>query len=480
VSCIRLDYSQGATIQAPAFTTANVRLYGHSFVAGADASRVGVTDFPSRIGWAIDPSKRLAPGIFSYSFLGHGGYRTGQASSGTGLQLAPLAATEVDPFIQAGKVNIHLYMETINSVTWYQSTSGGSLSPAATTAQTIADLTAYFLARRAAGWKNGNLIGTYCMYPLPFWTTAYQQCVLDINTWIRTTAIALGLIDFYVDLMADPELAARTATTLNQSDLTHPTDYGHLIIYDLTLPALLAAYESQPSTLVHTWTPALLQRMLFWVGMEQFGKFVLWDGSGKVFQLTDQSGWGYNFAASGALRPTWNRVNKSVDTSGGQAMTTSLNVEMDYAQRVNVFANYNCTSTATVMAELGPNATTNTDAWVITNETGGPKIASYGNVGQSNARASTVATTSNLLFTIDHSISSGQGNLLLEGAPAPGLTRTDAPNTNFLGNHAISVFGRATGLVPSTAQTRLMLASTKSITAADITNLLAYEHAQFG
>lgn len=495
MSCMRLDVGQGSTPAQPTFIQANVVHSGHSFVAGANATRLGTTDFCSRLKTALT---RLDSSIWAYQSLGHGGFRTGHfPDDGTGNQLCLLAASEVDPKIVGGKCNMLVYTEVINSTAYYSQLGGlfATYTPAQVTALVISDLTAYFTARRAAGWTraNGNLIIATAMNLVPFGleTDAQRQCISDVNTWLKTTAIALALIDYFVDMESDPEIGFQkpqnVLTIGNGGDNLHPIDYGHLIYFDGHYPVILQAYASIVGAKSMPWTPLSLPRLQWWVGMEQQGQSVLWDGAGKVFQMNDQGTWKFNFTATGAQRPSWNRVNKSVDSAAGNVMTSLLNVgdcgnpaHDPYSKRINVFACYSCTSTSTVICELGTNPPAGTTAWSVTNETGGPKVASYGNIGQSNATASSLSGTKNVVFTMDHNLGLSQGNLLVEGAAAPGLARTDAPNSNYLGVLPVSLFGRSGGTLGSTMQLRFACAWTGQQTPSDISNLIAYSHAQFG
>src|SRR5882762_380875 len=161
-------------------------------------------------------------------------------------------------------------------------------------------------------------------------------------------------------------------------------------------------------------------------------------------------------------------------------MTMALNVgdcgnpaHDPYSKQVSVFAVYTCSSTGSVVFELGPNAPGNNDAWVVTNEVGGPKVASYGNVGQSNATASPFAGQSKATFGINHTVSSNQGGILLNASPAPGLAHVDAPNTNSLGVHAVSIGGRAGGSLSSTMSLRFAIAASIDLTPY-VPQLLGY------
>lgn len=485
MSSLRIDVSQGFKPPTPPFTQAKVMLYGHSYVAGAIASRVGTTDFASRLSRMLT---RIDPTIWSMSFLGHGGFRTGHAGDGTGNQLWSLAAAEVDTQIVGGKCNIHLYCEGgLNSVGWYQlpvSGGGPGLTPAQTTAQTISDMTAYYQARRAAGWTkaNGNLLGACLLSVIPLWRQpdlGYAQSFLDINTWHRNVAIPTGLVDFLVDTANDAELNKVPFPDAPRiiGDNTHFVDYGHMLYFDLLRDATITAYETMPNAKQHIWTPAFLNKLQWWVDMSLGGNYVVWDGFGKVFKLIDQSSWAYDLTATSTLRPTWNRVNRSIDGASGNCMTTTLAVAGDYTQKINVLLSYSCTSTGTVIAELGNNAPAGTSGWVITHEVGGPKIASYGNVGQSNATATAISGGANhsVIFTIDHGVTTNQGSINLDGNVAPGSAHVDAPNTNFFGNLTLNLFGRNGGTSSSTLKLRAACATSGTLSAADITNWVAYQ-----
>lgn len=489
MSSLRIDVSQGFAPPSPVYKKANVVFNGHSYIAGAASTKVGTWDFCSRIKNTLT---NLDPLIWTVTSVGHGGYRMGYPGDPTGNQLRPLAATEIDPLIKAGQCNILGIMETINSIGWYQATinpaTGALYTPAQVTAQAILDHTGYYNERRAAGWTkaNGNLLLAFNMHVIPLWVhpdLGYAQCVYDLATWHNNVALPSGLIDGIIaDPALDAELGLRpypstAAPAIMSGDNTHDTDYGHQIWSDLILPNVVSAYESMPVSKPHAWTPAFLKRLQWWVDMGKTGSYVLWDGVGRVFKLVDRGSWQYDFAASGALMPTHNRTNRSVDGASGNCMTMTQNLNGDYCQRVNIFLSYSCSTTGTVIAELGPNAPGNTNGWVVTHEVGGPKIASYGNVGASVATASVISGSGNhsVIFTIDHSLGSNQGNILLDGVTAPGLARSGGPNTNFFGNLAVNLFGRNGGTSSSTMKLRAAAVTTSVLTAQDISNWQAYQ-----
>lgn len=466
----------------------NIFHYGHSFVAGANATRVGTTDFCSRLKNAF---LRLDSDNIIYASLGHGGFRTGHfPDDGTGNQLCLLAASEVDPRIVAGKCNILVYTEVINGVGYYSQLGGlfGTYTPAQVTALVISDMTDFFTRRRAAGWTraNGNLIVATALNLVPFGleTDEQRQCISDAQAWLKTTAISLGLVDYVPDVQSDPEMGFQkpqnTLTIGNGADNLHPIDYGHQIYFDIHWPVLLTAISSVPGTKSYAWTPLSIPRSMWWVGAEANGQFVTWDGTKKVSVLQDQGTWQMPFSAATTARPTWNAATKSVDFASPNVMTTALSVgdcgnpaHDPYSKQVSVFCLYSCSSTGTVVFELGPNAPGNNDAWVVTNEAGGPKIASYGNVGQSNATASPFVGQAKATFGINHTTPTAQGNILLGSTTAPGLARVDAGNSNALGVHAVSVGGRAGGALGSTMSLRFAVAASIDLTPY-LTQLLAY------
>jgi len=478
----------GSLSPAPVPKQVNIFHYGHSFVAGANATRVGTTDFCSRLKNAL---LRLDPDNIIYANLGHGGFRTGHfPDDGTGNQLCLLAASEVDTRIVAGKSNIHIYTEVINGVGYYSQLGGlfATYTPAQVTALCISDMTAYFQARRAAGWTraNGNLIIATSMNLVPFGleTDEQRQCISDVNTWLKTTAVSTNLVDYVPDVQSDPEIGFQkpqnTLTIGNGADNLHPIDYGQLIYFDIHWPVLLTAISSLPGVKSYTWTPFSIPRSMWWVGVEGNGQYVTWDGTKKVSVLLDQGTWQFPLSAATTARPTWNSTTKSIDFASPNVMTMALNVgdcgnpaHDPYSKQVSVFAVYTCSSTGSVVFELGPNAPGNNDAWVVTNEVGGPKVASYGNVGQSNATASPFAGQSKATFGINHTVSSNQGGILLNASPAPGLAHVDAPNTNSLGVHAVSIGGRAGGSLSSTMSLRFAIAASIDLTPY-VPQLLGY------
>lgn len=419
-------------------------LDGHSFVFGVNASRIGTTDFASRLKHSFDPA------IFSYASIGHSGFRTGGPAQDPTACLYPLAPTEVDPLIKPGMLNILLYMEMINSITHYQA---GSPPAAQVTANVIADMTAFYQARRDAGWKNGNLIGGWCMVPEAPWPVQYQQCAVDVSAWHRGTAISSGLIDFVVDPTVDSEYATGIAA---QPDGIHPNDYLMQVLADYGYAAVLQQYAAHTGSTA-AWDPMLIGRIAF--RYEAARPWLIYNGdTRKVSSWADRSTWGYDLSAAGGLQPTWNAAGPSVDGSGS-TMVTGINVDLTYTKKLEVFAVIKDASTSGIICEFGNNYTSLADAFAVqTDASGKIQIAEVGAVGVSSATADAIAGTKHVTWGLDNTASTNQGNIIVDGAAAPGLVRVDAPNANAFGTHPLSVLGRAGGTLTSTMSIGVLIA----------------------
>lgn len=466
------------------FPKANVVLSGHSFVAGADATRLGTTDHAARIKNSLDPT------IFTFTAIGHGGFRTGHAGDGSGNQLFPLAPTEIDPLRKAGQVNFLLYEEVINSIGWYQTASGGSLDSFTATSTTIADYAAYLAARRAAGWTPANkaYIGACTMYPVAYFPTIpifpanqdYRQSCRDVNAAIRS-----GLdLDF---LMAEFELDALTGhdpidnRIYSSSDNLHPTDWGHQLYADRIIRTIYAQYALRTGFSL-PWDPRLLGNIIFRYEADR-GQIVYTGDTNAVSSWTDKSTWAYDLSAAGALRPTWNAANKSVDGAGGATMTTALTADLSFASQLEAFAVYHCSSVGTIVVEYSPDYTSVANAWAITGDTAGaPAIIEKGNLGNSYAIGSSFPGMKAASLILDNTKSSGQGDVLLDGGEAS-VTRVDAPNTNAFGQYKLSVFGRAGGSLGSTMQLDTLIVFSAPLSSSDRSQLLSWAYnrrAQWG
>lgn len=460
------------------YPPANVVLSGHSFVAGADATRLGITDHASRIKNSLDPK------IFTFTAIGHGGYRTGHVGDGSGNQLFPLAPTEIDPLRKAGQLNFLLYEEVINSIGWYQSGPGGALDSGPTTTLTISDMNAYFAARRAAGWTSANqsYIGACTMYPVAYFpagppsfpvTQDYRQSVRDVNTYVR----GLTATDF---LMAEFELDALTGhdpidnRIYSSSDNLHPTDWGHQLYADRIIRNIYAQYALRTGISL-PWDPRLLGNIIFRYEADR-GSIVYTGDTHLVSAWSDKSTWAYDLSASGAARPTWNAPNKSLDGTGATAMTTALTADLSFTSQLEAFAVYHCSSTGTIVVEYSPDYTSVSDAWALTGDVAGaPCIIEKGNVGVSNAIGSTFPGIKAVTFLLDNTKSSGQGDILIDGVEAT-ATRIDAPNANALGKYKLSVFGRAGGSLGSTMQLDTLLVFSAPLSSVDRAQLISWAY----
>jgi len=220
-----LNAKWGLSIALSASTfEANIVGYGHSIVAGANATSVGTNDFFPLIRSALEPE------VYRLRYEGHGGFAT--------TSMLPLAADDVDAYLVPSKYNVFMYMETINSVNFYMDL-GQTASVAATNA--IADHRTMYEGRRAAGFES---IIAYTLYPMQWWDPDHVSCCTLINQGIRAM-LADETVDAIIDVEADPDFASPISDTIVDSvDLTHPTNLGHQLIADLSMPVVRQVCEA--------------------------------------------------------------------------------------------------------------------------------------------------------------------------------------------------------------------------------------------
>jgi len=389
--------------------------------------------------------------------LGHGGFYT--------AQLLPLAAADVDVHLVAGKVNVFIYMEIVNSISHYDTGSNDAFI----VSQTVADHVAMFVARRAAGWN-------FCIHVNMYYPSYYDarlRSIMDsINAALRART---DIINATVDLAVDTEINQVPANfnVINSGDGIHPLDYGHLCIYDDALVVIQNLYASITIVTI-PFDPATLGRLL-WRFTPESANLVV-DGSNNVSTWYDRSTWGFDLTAAGALRPVFS--GGTVNGAGSSTMTTALSAILSFTSRVEVFAQCSLASANTILAELSTNYTAVADSFgVLTSAGNAPEMAAVGNVGTSSDIATAVAGLQKWSFILDNTVSTNQVSILLNGAPAAGQVHVDAPNTNALApspGRTLSVFGRAGGTLGSTASIKRLLIFGRPLTAPQRAALLAW------
>lgn len=200
---------------------------GNSVAAGIGASTGSLSMYPRTFA-ALDAA---SPNIYTDNYNGHPGY--------TVDDLAPLAASEVDSNIVAGKLNICLMLEVINTIGHYVGTLGQDGTTAGNNA--LADHLAYYAARKAAGW---DVVIAYCVW-VPFDSQSDPNRVTAygiVNAGLAA-AVGGGSIDAVVRLDQDSRLVPTSLSpTTYFADGTHPSDAGHQVIADLTAPVIEAKY----------------------------------------------------------------------------------------------------------------------------------------------------------------------------------------------------------------------------------------------
>lgn len=459
MSSLRLDISQGAT---PPYLPANIRGYGHSIAFGGAATRVGTTNFYPRL------FHDLGTTDYTCSYLGHPSQST--------RDMLPQAAADVDAYVVADKINIFMYMEVINSVSYYMAGPPG-LGKVAAAAAAIADHLTMFAARKAAGYQIGI---AYTMYH-PFGFNADQNdCVDLINQGLRD-AVGHGIgINAVIDVGVDPRFAITgpPGVSVVVSDNTHPTDYGHQIISDLSLPVVRSLFHATGAPLP-TWVPNDLGQLVWWY--EADPSFVVFNLSNKVTQWTDRTSWLFHLTASGANSPTWNASNAtwsgkpSIDAAANW-MTTALNVDMSYTKTFEMVLVYQCTNTGPIVAEFSNSSSSFADTWIIqyANILTGHHLVTFGNVGNSFARTTGPTTPRAVSFCVQNVSPTNQVSVLDEGTTAAGLVQGNAPNTNLFGLRPLNLFARSGNVAPATMTTVFCACFSRVLTGPERTQLLAY------
>lgn len=464
MSSLRIDVSRGGL---PPFPLANIRGYGHSIAFGGNATRVGVTNFYSRIATLLDPTR------FTLSYVGHPSQYT--------LQMLPQAAADVDAFYVPGKINIFMYMEVINSVSYYMATLGQSAATAATNA--LADHMAMFAGRKAAGYQ---VCIAYTMYQ-PFGFSAQNMACVDlINAGLRA-AVGGGVIDAVIDIAAtaDPRftITGPPGTSLVVADNTHPNDFGHQCIADDSMASIYAQYTLRggPS---HLFTPNDLTQLLFWYEADTTS--ATFDTSNNVSLLKDKGSWLFDMSASGAARPKWNANNalyggKPTIDAFNSCMTTALNVDLTYTKTFQIILLYQCTNTGTIMFEHSSSYSTHSDAFLFQyhNVSTGPEITTSGNVGNSIVRTTGPTNVRSVSFIVDNTVSTNQCVILDELAVASGTFPIDAPNTNLGGLYPMNIFARNGVIAPSTMSLAAALCFSRKLSTPELTLILNYLQAKW-
>lgn len=454
MSSLRLDVSRGGG----GSPRCNIRGYGHSIAQGFNATRMGVTDMYPRLFSYLDPVQ------YTGTYTGHSGNWT--------YEMLGLASGDVDPFIDTTAVNIFLYIEVINSVSFYFSVGFGGSVPSVIATQVIKDHRAMFLGRRAAGFQ---YVVAYTMYAIYGNSSLFYQALALVNQGLRDMQTE-GVIDVIVDLATDPRFAVTgpAGTVPYVADGIHPTDAGHQVIADLTLPVVRALYEGATGN-THVFRPTDIGNCLWWY--EADVSWLVKDGSNNVSTLKDRSSWVFDLTAAGALRPVYNPSNAAFGNQPtidavSATMGTALSLNPSFAQTLQVINLYKCTSSNTIVCEYSANAPTHTDAFQITS--GPPTINATGNVGLSRAIASAVTVPQSISFILDNTVSTSQCNILVEALTAPGISRLDAPNTNVLGTYPLFMFGRSGGSLPSTMSLAASLAFYKKLSVPELASVLNY------
>jgi hypothetical protein len=195
----------------------NIRGYGHSIVAGANATNIGVNNFMAIVRDTLDPS------VYTMTYLGRGGFTT--------AALLPLAAADVDAFLVDGKANVFLYMNIINGLT------------AAEVNQTIEDHRQMYLQRRAAGW---DFIIAYTLYYVAYFT-AEERAGEDLVNQAHRDWVGTGLLDGVVDIANDSRFAVTGPPGVSDvvDDNVHPNNLGHSYIAEDSLPVINGLYASR-------------------------------------------------------------------------------------------------------------------------------------------------------------------------------------------------------------------------------------------
>lgn len=461
MSSLRNDISRGAL---PPYLPANVRGYGHSIAFGGAATRIGVTNFFPRLFHDLNSD-------YVCSYTGHPSQWT--------AQMLPQAAADVDAFVVANKVNIFMYMEVINSVSHYMADLGQNKATAAVNA--IADHLTMFTARKAAGYQ---ICIAYTMYH-PFGFNSDQNDCCDlINQGLRNM-VGHGILDAVIDLAIDPRFAITgpPGTSLTIADNTHPTDFGHQVIADLSRPVLQNLFHATGAPLP-VWSPNDLGQVVWWY--EADPSWVVFDVSNKISQLTDRTSWLFHLTAAGANRPTWNTGNvlwggmPSIDAASN-VMSTALTVDMSYTKSFEIVHAFRCTTTGGIMAEFSASSGGFADTWlmqwaaVLT----GPHMTTFGNVGNSILRSTGPTTPSTISFTVNNNVSVHQCDGFSEGTTVPGAFYIDAPNTNLFGNRTLYMFARSGPIAPSTMTMAISICFSRVLTGPERTLLLAYIQAKW-
>lgn len=460
MTALRLDVGRGG---APPFVTANVQAYGHSIAAGGAATRVGTTDFYARLKNTLDPT------YFSMRYLGHPSQWT--------AQMLPQVAADIDAFIDPNKINIFVYLEVINSVSHYMAELGQDKVTAA--ANALADHMTMFAGRKAAGFQ--KCIAATMYHPFGF-NTLQNDCVDLINAGLRA-AVGGGVIDGLVDYAATAEprftITGPPGTSLTVSDNTHPTDYGHAIMADRLRPVIKAMYEAGGGPVVNTYSPFSIGDIVCWY--EAKASNVTFDVSNKVSLWKDLSSWAYDLTAASTLRPTWNPSNAGYGSmptidAAANCMNTALNVDMTYTKNFEIVMLYNCSATSAIMAEFSNNSGSFADTFIVQyhNNSTGPEITTFGNVGNTVVRAPTPITVKSVSLSIDYNLSTQQGKVYSEGVIVPSLVQIDAANTNRFGLRPFNLFARSAGVSPATMSVAALFIFSRILTAPERTALLAY------
>jgi len=431
----------------------NIRGYGHSIVAGGDATRIGTTDFMSRI------EHRLDPFTFTMSHLGHSGFDTSQ--------LLPLAAADVDAFLVPGKLNIFVYMEMVNSI---DHQNGAGVPPAQIVSNTVSWIQSMFTARRAAGWDKCIFVNMY--YPIYYDSNPTLMGVLD---QITSQLLAWSGIDQTIDIYHDPEINKFPGDTriISSTDNLHLTDYGHQCTADLGVGTIQNVYAAATAVTL-PWDPSLLKARIA-LRFEAAASKILFDNGLNVGTFQDKSTWAYDVTASGAARPIWDPTNGTVDGAGAALMSMTLALALTYTSRIEVFLQASIGSASTVLFEMSGNYTGVQDSFaLLSTASDGPELAANGNVGASNGSASAASGLQKWSLILDNTLSTGQVQVLLNGASAPGYAHVDAPNTNVLGSRQAFLFGRSGGSLQSTANIRRLIIFGRPLTSAERAQLLAW------
>lgn len=136
----------------------------------------------------------------------------------TVLAMSAAAATQVDPLINTGRLNIVAFLGGTNDI----------YNGAATPATAYNRVVAYCTARRAAGWK--VVVGTILPRDPAAAGAGFEADRQTLNTSIRTNWATFA--DAIADIGADPTIGAAGAqtNTAYYADLHHPTTLGYEII----------------------------------------------------------------------------------------------------------------------------------------------------------------------------------------------------------------------------------------------------------